>query len=228
LITFTQVTSDGKPKIVDIVDCCGSGDVDCSTVVKATEENGILSITGLTGRKLILNKKWKNPSGDYKIGVKRAFDFYPKGLVKRLTEESKKKFMEKHLKYVNEAQEQLNAFDKRIGGKATATKAECQEKADLQSRIEYLKALEKNFDEPGPIYDCVIFHDGEHWQSVIDRRESGDLTNEIVMTDYNISRQFSYFGDSDLLNYSVHIYDNGQTLSIVTNAGSHGTLTIIF
>lgn len=43
-----QVTTDGKPKVIERFDCSGAGDIDTSTVVKP--ENG--EIKGLSGRTL--------------------------------------------------------------------------------------------------------------------------------------------------------------------------------
>lgn len=47
-LSLIQVTTDGKSKVIDLVDCTGSGDVNTSCVVQA--ESG--QITGLTGRTL--------------------------------------------------------------------------------------------------------------------------------------------------------------------------------
>lgn len=49
------------------------------------------------------------------------------------------------------------------------------EKTELEARIEGLKDLNKNFEDPGVILDCVVFNDGKDWRAVIDINENGDL-----------------------------------------------------
>jgi tripeptidyl-peptidase II len=43
------------------------------------------------------------------------------------------------------------------------------------------------------------------------------------MTDYKHARQYARFSDLDALNYCVNIFDEGSVLSIVTDAGAHGS-----
>ena len=58
-----RITTEGKPKVVDILDTTGSGDVDTSKEVKTeSDESNRKFITGLTGRKLYLPENWSNPS----------------------------------------------------------------------------------------------------------------------------------------------------------------------
>ncbi|EEB09705.1 tripeptidyl-peptidase II Tpp2 [Schizosaccharomyces japonicus yFS275] len=63
-----SITSDGKPKFKNIVDCTGAGDVETSKVVDAKSNGEYLEIEGLSGRTLRLSKEWKNPTGKWHIG----------------------------------------------------------------------------------------------------------------------------------------------------------------
>ena len=55
-----QRTSDGKPKVLDILDCTGSGDVDTSHTVAADKDGNIL---GHFETALKVHPDWQNPSG---------------------------------------------------------------------------------------------------------------------------------------------------------------------
>lgn len=82
-----QTTSDGKPKIVDIVDGTGSGDVDTSKVVKVAADG--VTLQGLYDVSLEINPEWKNPSGTWRVGAKPVFELYPGGCKARMTQRRK-------------------------------------------------------------------------------------------------------------------------------------------
>ena len=81
-----QTTSDGRPKIVDLVDGSGSGDVDTS-VIREVKKG---TVESLSGKPLKLDPKWKNATGKVRVGMKRAYELFPRALVARVKAESKK------------------------------------------------------------------------------------------------------------------------------------------
>ena len=81
-------TSTGLPKVIDIVDCSGSGDVIMSAPTLAVEGR----VTTNDGRQLNINPAWVNPTGMFRVGIKRAFELYPRGLKERVLEERRKHF----------------------------------------------------------------------------------------------------------------------------------------
>jgi len=209
-----QVTSDGKPKLLDLIDTSGSTDVEMS-VVKTLDEK-TKEIEGLTGRMLSLGD-WDNPTRTYRLGIKRGYELFPKELVTRLKKERKKKFENSQRELINKIQRQISECDK-------AQNKQTVDKKDLEVQLDQLQDMAKNYEDPGPIYDCLVFQDSKGiWRAVIDTSESGDLTKSVPMADYRIERQWSRFGEDNMFNYSVNIYEDGRILSIVCVSGSHGT-----
>jgi tripeptidyl-peptidase-2 len=54
-------------------------------------------------------------------------------------------------------------------------------------------------------------------------RELIDLSTVDFITEYYLHQSYRTFSEQDLLNYSVNVYEDGKVVSIVTNAGPHGT-----
>ncbi|RUS20247.1 subtilase family-domain-containing protein [Endogone sp. FLAS-F59071] len=226
--TGLQITTDGKPKIIDIVDCTGSGDVFTATIVKPVvkdvgDETDLQTLQGLSGRTLIISPDWTNPSGEYRLGIKPAYELFPKDLVKRLKRERREKFEQEHHRHLASAAFALVEWDRVHASSSTIPEEELQVRADLEARAEVLRDWMKAYDDPGMIYDCVVFHDGKDWRAVIDVEETGDLRGQPTLTNYKTEQQYHRFGKEDLLNFSVNIYEDGDLLSIVTLASGHGT-----
>jgi tripeptidyl-peptidase-2 len=99
---------------------------------------------------------------------------------------------------------------------------EAKVRDDLQARLDVLLDSEWN-DDPGPLYDCVVFYDGTDYQAVVDVHETGDLRNAQPFTSFAKSRQFGTLGTIDQMNYAVQFYNQGTILSLVTDASPHGT-----
>lgn len=226
-----QVTSDGKPKIIDMIDCSGSGDVDTSTTVEALppaesgspDSSAKLNIKGLTGRTLHLNTAWPNPSGKWHIGVKRAVELYPNGLKSRVAKEMKKEWTLKHREVEAGLQREVTAF-KASTGTGAMTRDEMEDMADREARASQLEEIAKGYDDAGPLYDVVVWFDGSAWQAAVDVREDGDLRSWEPMTDFHVKRDWRTFNEKlDNLNFAVNIYEEGNICSFVVDAGSHGT-----
>ncbi|KAL8257342.1 hypothetical protein R6Q59_029383 [Mikania micrantha] len=219
-----QVTSDGKPKVLDVIDCTGSGDVDTSTVVKA-DANGC--IRGASGASLTINPSWKNPSGEWHVGFKLVYELLTDTLVSRLKKERKKKWDEKHQETIAEAVKQLEEFDKQqtVVEEVNLKKT----RADLEDRIDYLKKQTDIYDEKGPVIDAVVWHDGEVWRVALDTQNleedpaCGKLADFVPLTNFKIERKYGVFGKLDACTFVTNVYNDGTILSIVTDSSPHGT-----
>jgi tripeptidyl-peptidase-2 len=213
-----QTTPDGRPKIVDIVDATGAGDVDTTTVVEAAD--GKIAVAGRT---LTLNPEWTlSTDGKYHVGTVAAYDIFPLQLVSRLKKERKDKFDIDQRAAVNDVQEKLAAWS-RDNSATTSDQALLRAKKDLQAQLSVLEELSKNYEDPGPIYDCVVFFNGTSWRAAVDTAETGDFTGVPALTNYKDEHQYATFSKESQLNYVLNIYEDGNTLSIVSDVGAHGT-----
>src|SRR5438105_487781 len=78
--------------------------------------------------------------------------------------------------------------------------------ADLEVQLAEAKSLFKNYEDCGPLYDCIVYRDEKSnlYRAIIDSSESGDLTSITKgMCDYRIEHEYSTFSSSSLMNYSV-------------------------
>lgn len=204
------LTSDGKPKVIDLVDATGSGDVEMSAVRKLQNS----SVMGLSGRVLKLNPEWKVTNQEVRIGIKVGYELYPKDLVPRIREHRQKRFQETQRRIETDLRNQIENFA------AAQSKVE---KTELEARLERLIAAGQSIDDPGPIYDCLVFFDGTVWRAAVDTDEDGDLADEKLLTNFRSEHQYATFDEVSLLNFAVNIYDSGKTLSLIVDANPHGT-----
>ncbi|XP_050519115.1 tripeptidyl-peptidase 2 [Diabrotica virgifera virgifera] len=214
-----KVTSDGKVKIVERFDCSGCGDV--NTTTKVTPIDGF--ITGLTGKKLQIPATWTNPDNTYRIGVKHAFDLYPDRLKDRVKAEYKKKSWELHHREVlSEVSRNLSSFEAKHQNK-TLIDVEKLEKENIETMQDILVNFDKKYNDVGPVYDCILFHNGQHWMCCVDTSDDGDLSKCPLLGEYSVTHEFAPLTETDNLNFSVNVHENGDVLELVGVCSSHGT-----
>jgi tripeptidyl-peptidase-2 len=163
----------------------------------------------LTGRSLRLGASRRNPSNEWRLGVKAAFDgLFPGPAIERLKEHRAK------------ARDQAAKCEL---AELEARAPSANNDDEWQARVSVLQRLQKDDVDLGPIYDCVVYHDGSVWRALVDTSESGAMADLPAMTDFRLERQHRRFSDLDMVSFSVNIYNNGDVLSLVATAGAHGT-----
>ena len=92
-----QITSDGKPKLIERIDASGAGDVEMTKEAEVVDGY----ITGLTGLKMKMPSDWceKNVKNNkFRIGCMRVYSLYPKILRERMQKEKVEKAWDPHHK----------------------------------------------------------------------------------------------------------------------------------
>ncbi|KAJ1719605.1 hypothetical protein LPJ53_005665, partial [Coemansia erecta] len=202
-----QVTSEGKRKVVDYIDCTGAGDVKMGPAQTCTQQKP-LELVGDSGRVLRLNPKWNNPSGQWRVGSKWFYDIAPPS-VKRDVQKERHELFKKQ--------------SKKVADEIDAEKKKPEASADIREQSEVLKTLDTMYSDCGPLLDCIIFHDGKNWKAAIDTSETGDFTEAPAMGAYKDSGDSALLNKRHLLYFTINFYDNADILSIVTCSGEHGT-----
>lgn len=112
-------------------------------------------------------------------------------------------------------------------------------KQELEARLTYLSEL--SIEDPGPVLDVVVWHDGSDWRCVVGGAEGENVDQDIAplpksssskegdkagendkqvldlrgkkpMADYAKEKHNERFGTQDLLSFSVKFYDDGEIL----------------
>ncbi|KAK3256652.1 tripeptidyl-peptidase II Tpp2, partial [Cymbomonas tetramitiformis] len=186
----------------------------------------------LSGRRLKLNDSWTNPSQEWRVGMKRVYELFTDPLVKRMKMERRKDWDRRHREVVTTAVEALAAFDVATPSPKDAQK---KERLELENRIKVLKELAETYEDPSPMLDCVVWHDGSKWRAAIDSSElytgrpqiegstGGQLAACKALADFDVEREYGTFSPWDACNYGIHVYDEGKVLSIITDSSPHGT-----
>lgn len=209
-----QTTSDGLRKIVDLVDCTSSGDVDTSRTALLSPTS---TLQGLSGRELRVPPQVAslNPKKTFHIGLKHAYDFFPVHLTRRIRRERRDRWDRSHRPIVSAARLSLSRLRR---DNAPAAQID-----DADARLAALVAAEKHYRDTGPFFDVIVFHDGTNWRAIVDTSESGDLSRCDLLENYAIHGRYSSFPNGVMLNFAVNVYNSGDILSIVVDCGSHGT-----
>ena len=222
---LSGTTSDGvTPKYLDFIDCTGDGDVPMDGKVvefeyKDGEDN---AVEGLSGRKLMLGE-WAKDANELKLGAIRLYELLPRSILRRVKKERKEAFMTKHQALISGTQLKL---DKLNSSKVTGDEKESidKQKKELKLMIEQLTSIVELYDEEAsPLMDIIMFKDGNVWKAVIDLETNGDLTKSVPMAPFAHARQVGELGFGSHVTFCIQVYDEGKTLSIVTDSGSHGT-----
>ena len=118
-----------------------------------------------------------------------------------------------------------------------------QVRAELEARSALLGELGgDNAEDIGPLIEAVVWHDGTNWRAALDTTDiyahdvpaspsapagaepaRGALAAFTPMTDYKVEHKYGTFSAGDCCNFAVNIYDGGAVLSVVVDAGPHGT-----
>jgi len=170
-------------KMVDVIDCTGSGDVMLQEVPKdnVSKEGPSISIKApFTGRSILVSNELKNPTGEWNYGYVAAYDLWPKDLIARRKKERLENWTVEHQRLVASAQQELiklgvspKEVEEEIEGSkgkddsSARTEEGGQRVSELKARLAVLKDLMSSYSDIGPTLELITFHDGQNWRMVV-------------------------------------------------------------
>eukprot|EP01094_Clydonella_sp_ATCC50884_P009015 TRINITY_DN1854_c0_g1_i1.p1 TRINITY_DN1854_c0_g1~~TRINITY_DN1854_c0_g1_i1.p1 ORF type:complete len:1246 (+),score=370.01 TRINITY_DN1854_c0_g1_i1:119-3856(+) len=211
-------TTTGQRKVIGLVDASGSGDIRLGPAVPLQNEDDSRFVVGCDGKRWTLPADWNVPDGTCRTGSAWLYHMIARGLKSRLQRERKRRH-----------EERIDALLVATQAKVTAAK-ERDEREDAELQVKELRALKKTYKDIGPKLRVVSFHDGDCIRVAIS--VSTSFASAQPLTDFHKDTHGTLCGchedgydDKDLylLNYGVNIYEGGDLVSIVVDAGSHGT-----
>ena len=120
-----------------------------------------------------------------------------------------------HKASLAKANRDLSKFEFLISDKSKLSEEQILEKQDLEAKVEILMMNDKKYTYPGPVFDCILFHDGEKWMACVDITEVGDLEKCPLLGEYSVTHDFAPLTVSDQLNFSINVHDDGSVLELV-------------
>ena len=212
------------------------------SVSVSVDSDNINIVAGMSGRNLTVGA-WAKDVKEFRLGAVRLFHLLPRSVERRIRRERKSAFMIKHQALVSETQLSLDAVREGVNVKvngdvnlnvsngedknsnSTNTNTKNKDVKELELLLEQLQEIVESYEDSGPLMDILMFNDAlnDTWRAVIDLEANGDLTESIPMAPYGCDGQFGELAFGSAVTFCVQVYDEGKTLSIVTDAGSHGT-----
>lgn len=130
------------------------------------------------------------------------------------SEYKKKKWDEGQRKLVSDLNRDLSNLDSSQNANST-NENEKHEKEDCEAKLDVLNNLDKKYCDSGPVYDCILFHDGSKWMCCINTSADNDLANCPILGEYSVTHEYLPLTQLDRLNFSFNVHDNGNVLELV-------------